>query len=210
MIRKLEEINQDDTLDNMFKNFQENQEICIHKEYTIGGFQEQSNQTYLDSDNKRSIPRDDIEISGEKDMVEDIIKNKGFKISKLYGDCLAFFPPKIEHDTVLAPNTISYSSLAYFDDDMTSDVSTEKLTHNDFKDGFFQGKEIKYLDNKECHPPPPPFVFDEVRNLICHFCQTSTISLKTFADHIVNHNCAYGSKYGKILLHERLIIIYRI
>ena len=83
-----------------------------------------------------------------------------------------------EHDQLLTPNTISYSSLAYFDDNMTLDGFTERLTHNDFKDGFFHGKEIKYLDNKEYHPPPPTFLFNEEQNVICQYCQTSALSLK--------------------------------
>ena len=62
--------------------FEKKQVIKIDLEYTIGGFQEQSTiQSTLDSDNNRSIPLHEIEIRGEKDMVENIIYNKGLKIS---------------------------------------------------------------------------------------------------------------------------------
>ena len=84
MIGQLEEINEDGTLNNMFNrfDFRKSQVIEIDLEYTIGGFQEQSTiQSTLDSDNNRSIPLHEIEIRGEKDMVENIIYNKGFKIS---------------------------------------------------------------------------------------------------------------------------------
>ena len=117
-------------------------------------------------------------------MVQNIIQNKGFKISNLYCDCLEFFPPEVNLDGIAKPNIISYSSLSYFDDDMRIDgTSTRKLSHNDFKDGFFMRQKVKYLDNKEYLPPPVPFKFDEERSFICNHCDCKSSSLKTFAKH---------------------------
>lgn len=214
MILQLNNDADDGFVNNQFKlNFTKGQVIKINKEYRFGSFDEQLTiQSFLDDGDTRSIPRGEIDISGEKDMIENIIENKGFKISNLYCDCVAFLPPDIEPDDAqyLTPNTISYSSLAYFDDDMKvdKDEAADKLNHNDFKEGFFDGKEIRYLDGKEYHPPHSPILFDDQRNWICQYCTASCGTLLECVNHITKNTCAYGQKYGKILLHEILIIIY--
>ena len=84
------------------------------------------------------------------------------------------------------------------------------LKHTDFIDGYFEDIEVKNLDNKPYQPPSPTFMYNEERELVCVSCNEKCINLKQFALHITTGCNSHLQDYGKILLYERLIIIYYI